>query len=639
MSCPVGIDFGNMHSVVAVARNNGVDILLNDVSNRSTPSIVGFGPNQRYIGEDGKTKQTSNVTNTVDNLQTLLGLRFGTTDYDRERMYMNESLIECPKDYVGVEVNYGGGLQQFSSTQVVAMYLNHLKSIIKSNMDTEIKDVCISIPVWYTEERRIALLDACRIVGLGNVTLVDCLTAAAAFYGLTKPDLPESKQKARIVGFFDSGHTTTSFSIVSFHQGKMKVLSSDFVKGLGGRDFDRAITEYMADLFKEKYKIDIRKNKKAYFRVMTQAEKLKKVLSVNQSGPMNIECLMNDIDVSAEFTRENFEELITPLVVKKLEQCIELTFKRAHVDKLDTIELLGGNTRVPLVKNLIEEKTGLKLSSTLNQDEAAVKGATLIAAKYSSTVALKPFKFRNILAENITLFWDKPIPDRHDALEVFSKVTHYPVTKSIIVEVTEDFTLAAYTGKRHVSKKKISEISHNLLGLWKVGGIVPAKHHSKKSGKIYVELIVSLDVSRFIHIDDAYVTEKDTQRSDGKDENHHHNYKRIERLHVETLTISPNESNITNWAQFETSMVRQDKLVKETEETKNELESSIYSLRSKIGGVYANVVKDQEKKYITKFLDDTENWLYDEGEDTTIENYNAKYDKIKDIIKELSSRQ
>jgi len=147
MSFPVGIDFGNMHSVIAVARNNGVDVLINDVSNRSTPSIVGFGEKQRYIGEDGKTKQISNVLNTVDNLQTLLALRFNTPDFDREKKYMNETLIKFPNDFVGVEVNYAGRLQQFSSTQLVATYLNHLKIMALNDIKSEIKDVCISIPV------------------------------------------------------------------------------------------------------------------------------------------------------------------------------------------------------------------------------------------------------------------------------------------------------------------------------------------------------------------------------------------------------------------------------------------------------------------------------------------------------------
>ncbi|SMN21189.1 similar to Saccharomyces cerevisiae YBR169C SSE2 Member of the heat shock protein 70 (HSP70) family [Maudiozyma saulgeensis] len=638
MSFPVGIDFGNMHSVIAVARNNGVDILINDVSNRSTPSIVGFGEKQRYIGEDGKTKQTSNVLNTADNLQTLLGLRFGTTDFDREKMYMNESLIEYSDDFVGIEVNYAGALQQFSSTQLVATYLNHLKTIALNDMKSEIKDICISIPLWYNEEKRVALMDACKIAGLSNVTLVDCLTAAAVFYGLTKPDLPELKQKAKIVGFFDSGHATTSFAIAAFHQGKLKILSSAFVKGLGGRDFDRAITEYMAELFVNKYKIDIRQNKKAYFRVMTQAEKLKKVLSVNQSGQLNIECLMDDIDVSAELSREKFEELISPIIVKKLEQCIALTFKRAHVESLDALELLGGSTRVPLVKRLIEEHTGIKLSSTLNQDEAAVKGAALIAAKYSSTVALKPIKFRNILAENITLYWDNPIPGGHDSLEVFSKVTHYPITKSTVVEVSSDFTLAAHNGKRHLMKKSISEINHNLLGLWKISGIDPKKHKGKKSEKIYVELILSCDVSKFLHIDDAYVIAKDSNHSNDKEKGHP-NYKRIERLKVETLPISKNQDKIVKWSQLETIMIKQDQLVKDTEEMKNELESSIYSLRSKVEGVYAELLRSKEKDYVLNLLDETENWLYDEGEDATIKEYNSKYQKIKQLSNEISTRQ
>ena len=636
MSSPVGIDFGNMHSVMAVARNNGVDILINDVSNRTTPSIVSFGEKQRFIGEDGKTKQVSNVTNTVDNLQTLLGMRAGSGDYERELPYTNVNLVEDANGFADVKVNYTGESQTFSTTQLVAMYLNHLKLIITNELKADIKDLCIAIPTWYTEERKIALLDACRIIGLYNVTLVDTMTAAAAFYGLTKPNLPEPKKKGRVVGFFDNGFSSTSFSIVSFHDGKMKTLSTNYIKGLGGRDFDYALAEHFADEFKTKYKIDIRTNKKAYFRVMKQVEKLKKVLSVNKVGQLNIECLMNDIDVSSELSREEFESILEPLVSKKIEHCIKQTFKHGHVSALDAIELLGGSSRIPLIKGIVEQATGLSLSSTLNQDEAAVKGAALIAAIFSSTVGVKPFKFRNVLSQDITLMWDKPAPDGTDSAHLLSKESHYPTTRSTIIETTTDFVLTAHHGKKHKASKNMAELSQSLLGLWKVYGIEHHINKEKKNASVHVELIISCDVSRLLQVDEAYLVEVDSSKKEDKEKGPA--YKRLQRLAVDSMSISPNEDKIMGWADLEKLQFKQDELVKETEEKKNELESSIYSLRSRIEDTYNKVITDQEKQYISKLLSDSEDWLYGEGEDTTLDEYTAKYEEVQKILEELKTR-
>lgn len=642
MSVPFAIDFGNMHSVMAVARNNGTDIIVNELSNRTTPSIVGFGEKKRYIGEEGKMKQSSNIINTVANLQTLLGLVFDTPDFRREQPFINTAVVEYSNNFVGVEVNYQGQLISFSPVQLVSMYLNKLRKTAENEIETDIANTCITIPTWYTEERKVALLDACKIAGLRTVQLVDNLTAVAVYYGLTKPDLPLSKQKARIVGFFDCGYSTTSFSIVAFHQERMKVLATCYVKDLGGRNFDRAITEYLADEFKQKYKIDIRGNKKAYFRIMTQAEKLKKVLSVNQVGKLNEGCLMDNIDVSAEMTRGQFEELLEPLVIEHIDRCIIQAFHRAYVDNLDAIELLGGSTRIPLIKNLIEQASNISLSSTLNQDEAAVKGAALISAMYCSNISVRPFKFKSRLTDiNITLCWDKSVLERKSSIDLFpnlfSKLVHYPTKKSVVIDVSSDFTIAAHRGRRHMSCKDISEIDHNLLGIWVISGIKP-EEIKKTQSNIHVELVVSCDVSRFLHIEEAYVIDqKDNRKHD--QEKSHRRYKRKYCLNVKSLPISPNADNIIEWIQLEKDLIKQDQLVEDTEEHKNELESSIYSLRSKLDGVYADVIDDREKKYTIKLLSDTEDWLYGEGEDTTIEKYDEKYNEIKAIVEELNSRQ
>lgn len=155
----------------------------------------------------------------------------------------------------------------------------------------------------------------------------------------------------------------------------MKVLGTAYDKHFGGRDFDRAITEHFADQFKDKYKIDIRKNPKAYNRILIAAEKLKKVLSANTTAPFSVESVMDDIDVSSQLSREELEELVEPLL-KRVTYPITNALAQAKltVNDIDFVEIIGGTTRIPVLKKSISDVFGKPLSSTLNQDEAVAKG-------------------------------------------------------------------------------------------------------------------------------------------------------------------------------------------------------------------------------------------------------------------------
>ncbi|EJT44514.1 SSE2-like protein [Saccharomyces kudriavzevii IFO 1802] len=123
MSTPFGLDLGNNNSVLAVARNRGIDIVVNEVSNRCTPSLVGFGSQNRYLGESGKTKQTSNVKNTVENLKRIIGLNFKDPEFDIENKFFTSKLVQLKNGKVGAEVKFGGKTQIDSDTTISAMLL------------------------------------------------------------------------------------------------------------------------------------------------------------------------------------------------------------------------------------------------------------------------------------------------------------------------------------------------------------------------------------------------------------------------------------------------------------------------------------------------------------------------------------
>ncbi|GMM29036.1 adenyl-nucleotide exchange factor [Martiniozyma asiatica (nom. inval.)] len=639
MSTPFGVDLGNNNSVIAVARNRGIDVVVNEVSNRNTPSVVGFTMKNRAIGETGKTQQVSNLKNTVTGLKRLLGLTADSADFETEKKYSTVPLVES-NGTTAVKVRYQGEQQEFTSLQLVAMYLNKLKQTTEKETSSNIKDICLAVPVWYSETQRRAAADACKVAGMNPVRIVNEVTAAAVGYGVYKTDLPENE--ARTVAFIDIGHSSYTCTIADIKKGEMKVLGVGYDKHFGGRDFDRAITEYFADEFKGKFKIDIRENAKGYSRVLAAAEKLKKVLSANSAAPINIESVMNDVDVSSQLTREELEELVQPLL-SRADKPIKDALAMANIDaeKVDFIELIGGTTRIPCLKNTISDIFGKPFSTTLNQDEAIAKGAAFICAMHSPTLRVKPFKFEDINLYSVTYSWEQGAGDETDHLEVFQKGSTYPSTKIVTLYRTEDFEVEAkFTDEK-------PEDSLQTIGKWTLTGVEVPEGEECATCKLKVRQ----DPSGLYTIESAYiVAEKEYKELveqeekpapvEGEEaeaeeaEEKEPEYKIVKKLEkVKDLTIqyfgNTLPADVLNeFTEKEFKMVANDKLIAETEEKKNALEEYIYTLRGKLEEEYKDFASEEEKEKLSKMLMDTEEWLYDEGFDASKGKYVAKYEEL-----------
>lgn len=631
MSTPFGLDLGNNNSVLAVARNRGIDIVVNEVSNRSTPSLVGFGPRNRYLGESGKTKQTSNVKNTVENLKRIIGLNFRDPEFDIENNFFTSKLVELKNGKVGAEVKFGGKTHTFSATQLTAMLIDKVKHTVQQETKSTITDVCLAVPVWYSEEQRYNIADAARIAGLNPLRIVNDVTAAAVSYGVFKNDLPGPEEKPRIVGLVDIGHSTYTCSILAFRKGELKVLGTAYDKHFGGRDFDRAITEHFADEFKAKYKIDIRQNPKAYNRILNAAEKLKKVLSANTNAPFSVESVMDDIDVSSQLTREELEELVKPLLERVTDPISKaLSQAKLTVNDVDFVEIIGGTTRIPVLKRSISDAFGKPLSSTLNQDEAVAKGAAFICAIHSPTLRVRPFKFIDLDPYSVSYIWDKQAEDE-DHLEVFPANSPYPSTKLITLYRTGDFRMEA----RYTDPSKLPKGTPVTIAKWNFTGVnVPEGQDS-----VPVKVKLRCDPSGLHIIESAYTLEEITVQEpvplpEDAPEDAEPVFKEVTKtvkkdtlgMTVETFGLNPVELN--NLIEKENELTNQDKLVAETEDRKNALEEYIYTLRAKLDDEYSDFASDAEKKKLKNALATTEDWLYDDGEDSTKAKYIAKYEEL-----------
>jgi heat shock 70kDa protein 4 len=464
-------------------------------------SLVGFGPKSRYIGESAKTQEISNLKNTVSSLKRLAGRKLNDPDVQIEQEYVSAPLVDI-NGQVGAEVTYLGKKERFTATQLVSMFLSKVKQTASAELKLPVSDLVMSVPAWFTDVQRRSLMDAAEIAGLKLLRLMNDTTASALGYGITKLDLPTAEEKPRRVAFVDIGHSNYTCSIVEFRKGELTVKSSAYDRHFGGRDFDKALVDHFAAEFKEKYKIDIKTNGKAMVRVTTAAEKLKKILSANLQAPLNIESLMNDVDVHTMMKREELEALVEPLLNRvhiPLEQA--LAEAKMKIEDIDIVELVGGCTRVPALKDRIQKFFGKPLSFTLNQDEAVARGCAFSCAILSPVFRVRDFAIHDIVNYPIEFTWEKSpdIPDEDTALTVFNKGNVMPSTKILTFYRKQPFDLEARYAKPELLPGKISP----WIGRFSVKGV---KADSKDDFMI-CKLKARLNLHGILNVEQGYYVE------------------------------------------------------------------------------------------------------------------------------------
>ncbi|KAI6855021.1 Heat shock protein [Hortaea werneckii] len=652
----VGLDFGTQNAVIAVARNKGVDVVTNEVSNRATPSMVSFSPRCRFLGEGAKTQEVSNMKNTVASLTRLAGRSLQDPDVAIEQEYVSAPLVDV-NGQVGAEVNYLGKKEKFTATQLCAMFLTRAKQTATAELRLPVNDMVISVPAWYSDQQRRAILDAAEIAGIKVLRLINETTATALGYGITKLELPGPEEKPRRTMFVDIGHSNYTASICEFRKGELKVVSTAYDRHFGGRNFDKAIMDHFRTEWQEKYKIDIYSNPKARVRAAAAVEKLKKVLSANAAAPISVESIMEDKDVSGFLKRDELENLMKPLLercTKPLEQA--LADAKLKQEDIDFVELVGGTSRVPALKQAVTDFFGGKtLNFTLNADEAIARGCAFSCAILSPVFRVRDFSVQDVVNYPIEFTWEKSpdIPDEDTSLTVFNRGNAMPSTKILTFYRKQPFDLEAKYAKPDMLPGKMNP----WIGRFSVKGV---KADSKDDFMI-CKLKARLNLHGVLNVEQGYYVEEqeveepvpekegeknaDAMETDDKAANGEakppaqKTRKVKKQVRKGDLPISSGTASLTDeiknqYAEQEGQMISQDKLVADTEERKNELESEIYSTRNKVdepyeSNGYAEFCSEEEKAAIKDKCEKLEDWIYDDGDDATKAQYVAKLEELR----------
>jgi heat shock protein 4 len=699
MAC-VGIDVGFANAVVAIARRGGIDVLDNEVSKKLTASMVGFSGKERKMGEGALSGITSNMKNTITGIKAIIGKKFHSEEIQNELPRVAYTMTDVAGS-VGIPVQYNEEEVVISTERAMSMLLSCMRQIAQREQaaGVEVKDVVLSVPAYFTDAERRAMLDAASIIGLNVLRLMTDVTAAALAYGIFKTDMPADKTTN--VAFVDMGALDTTCSVVGFVKGKLTVLSTASDRHLGGRDFDTVLADYFAAEWKEKHKIDAKTNKKAMFRLMTAAEKTKKVLSSNPKAPIAIECFMNDIDVKGMMERADFLEMCAPLMVK-LEKVLEEAFASSGLAKADieSVEIIGGSVRIPCVQETISKFFGKECKKTQNFDECIAKGCALQCAMLSPAFRVREFAVNDVAMYPIALSWsptsggmevdaeaDAETQPKAGATStvVFSRFNPVPNTKMLTFYRKDTFSLRA----EYDSSVVLPGGFPFLLNEFTVADIPIRTSADGKPESARIKVKLRLDIHGCLQCESAQAIEEqevveevaaastpeatatpeaaapeaaaeaaegvaaeapaaadgDTPMPDAEAkpvaegaeaasaEAATEPEKKKKKTKKISLTISEKPVGMSARDKMEAQeaegkMAIQDRIMRETADAMNNLESRIYAMRDDLSMRYSKYVAEAEKERLQAMLTQVEDWLYEDGADADKATYEAKLKEV-----------
>nr|TKW24439.1 hypothetical protein SEVIR_3G050900v2 [Setaria viridis] len=366
----IGTDLGTTSSCVGVWRNGRVEIIPNDQGNRTTPSYVAFTATEWLNGDAAKKQVAMNPVNTVFDMKRLIGRRFSDPSVQSDMKLWPFKVVAGAGDKPMVMVNYRGE-EQFSAEEITSMVLTEMKEIAEAHIGSTVKNAVVTVPACFNDSQRQATRDAGAISGLNPSP--------------THSDKKASSTGEKNVLIFDLGGGTFDVSLLTIKEGIFEVKATAGDCHLGGEDFDNRMVNHFVQEFKRRHRMDISSDLRALRRLRIACELAKRALSSIAQTTIEIDSLYEGMDLYTTVTRAQFNKLNMDLFAK----CMELVEKCLHDAKMDKssvhdVVLVGGSTRIPKVQELLQDLfNGKELRCSINPDESAAYGATVLAASLS----------------------------------------------------------------------------------------------------------------------------------------------------------------------------------------------------------------------------------------------------------------
>ena len=460
----IGIDLGTTNSCVAVMEGDKVKIIENAEGTRTTPSIVAYKDDEILVGQSAKRQAVTNPNNTLFAIKRLIGRRFDDKVVQKDIGMVPYKIAKADNGDAWVEING----KKLAPPQVSAEILKKMKKTAEDYLGESVTEAVVTVPAYFNDSQRQATKDAGKIAGLDVKRIINEPTAAALAYGMDK------KQGDSTVAVYDLGGGTFDVSIIEIAdvdgEQQFEVLATNGDTFLGGEDFDSALIDYLVDEFKKDQDVNLKGDSLAMQRLKEAAEKAKIELSSAQSTEVNLPYITADSSgpkhLVVTISRSKLESLTEELVQRTMGPCkTALEDAGLKVGDVDDVILVGGQTRMPLVQQKVQEFFGQEPRKDVNPDEAVAAGAAIQGAVLSGDKT-------DVLLLDVT-----PLTLGIETMggvmtPIIEKNTMIPTKKSQVFSTAEDnqpaVTIQVYQGERKIANQ------NKQLGRFDLTDIPPA---------------------------------------------------------------------------------------------------------------------------------------------------------------------
>ncbi len=547
----IGIDLGTTNSCVSIMDGTQPKVLENSEGARTTPSMVSFDEeNSRLIGQPAKRQAVTNPENTLFAIKRLIGRPFNDPATKKDIDMVPYSIIKGKNGDAYVEASG----ESYSPSQISAFILQKMKETAEDYLGEKVEQAVITVPAYFNDAQRQATKDAGKIAGLEVLRIINEPTAAALSYGL-------EKKEGKMIAVYDLGGGTFDISILEIGDGVFEVKSTNGDTFLGGEDFDLTLVNFLADEFKKDNGVDLRGDKLALQRLKEAAEKAKIELSSAAQTEVNLPFITADQSgpkhLTLKLSRSKLESLVEDLVQRTIAPCKEaLKDAGINASEIDEVVLVGGQTRMPKIRETVQDFFKKEPNMSVNPDEVVAMGAAIQAGVLQGDV-------KDVLLLDVT-----PLSLGIETLggvftRLIEKNTTIPTKKSQVFSTAEDnqsaVTIRVFQGEREMAS------DNKLLGSFNLEGIAPAPR-----GIPQIDVAFDIDANGIVAV-------SATDKATGKEQ----------KITIEA-SGGLSDDEIEGMIKEAESNAEEDKQKRESVEAKNQGEALIHSTEK--------ALKDAEEK-------------------------------------------